>query len=129
MNSDNFRDISIAILCWLTTAINLSSKVCLATILRKKSSNQQTALPTAEDSAKDLQAVKFIGLFGALPDSEQADTTQRLDKLGQTLVIAHSRKAPLIIWSYYVLRIAAVNSSSKLLRLPELQIAQNTDHH
>lgn len=62
----------------------------------RKSSNQQTALPTAEDSAKDLQAVKLIGLSGALPDLEQADTTQRLDKLGQTLVIAHSRKARLI---------------------------------
>lgn len=53
----------------------------------------------AEGSAKDLhdlQDVKLIGSFSALQDSEQADTTQRLVKLGQTLVIAHSRMVPLI---------------------------------
>lgn len=78
MNPYNFRDLSLAV------------------TLIKKSSNQQTALSTARQSAEDSLDEKLIDSFGTLPDSEQADIIQRVDKLTETLVTIVSIAKPLI---------------------------------
>lgn len=93
---DQFSKVGIITLKSKCNHLNPDNLASLAMTFRKKNSNLQTVLPTAGESAWNSLEVKLIESFGALPDLEQADTTQRLDELRETFVTIHSTAKPLI---------------------------------